>query len=388
MGFCYNQPIMFIYLHVPFCLSRCIYCDFYVTLHKHGGQERFVEAVCREIDARFSAMSPAQRDQPIQTLYVGGGTPSLLNARQYQRIIERLSAYASWAPDAEVTLEANPGASRSEMADDSARYLAVGFNRVSVGVQSFQDAELKKLSRIHTAADAERFIRHLRQAGWTNVSLDLMYAIPLQTQASWQDTLQRTLDLGVSHVSMYGLKIEEGTPLARLNLLPGGGYGVPDDEQNVALYQAGCEALQAGGLQRYEFSNFAREGYRSRHNLNYWDNGEYLALGPSAHGYWQGHRYENVRDLQAYIAHPTAARMTPCPVQEQLENALIFGLRKTEGISIEALERRYQIDFHQRYGHVLQRYSPLYLREEAGWLRLTEQAIPVSNMILAEFLED
>jgi oxygen-independent coproporphyrinogen-3 oxidase len=380
---------MYIYLHVPFCLSRCIYCDFYVVLERFGGQDAYVEAVCREIRQRFQGLDLRRWPKGIQTLYIGGGTPSLLPASAYATIFQTLNQYLPLAPDAEMTLEANPGANRSEMADDPAAYRALGFNRISVGVQSFQDAELKKLSRIHSAADAEAFIRLLQATGWENISLDLMYGLPLQTMESWQATLDKTIALNIQHVSMYGLKIEEGTPLETLSSLPGGrgGYTVPTDDVNVAMYFEGLHRLESAGFRRYEFSNLARPGFESRHNLNYWNNQEFMAFGVSAHGYWDGIRYESVRDLAAYLENPMAGTTHPCTEAERLENALIFGLRKAEGVNIADVESDFGISFGQRYGHILEKYRGDFLEIQGDYLRFLESAIPVSNAILAEFLE-
>ncbi|WMU93249.1 heme chaperone [Microcystis phage MaAM05] len=381
---------MFIYLHVPFCLSRCVYCDFYVVLDKYGGHEAYVDAVCREIDLRFATINPADFPQGIQTLYVGGGTPSLLDAAAYRRIFQKLNEYLPFAGQAEITLEANPGARRSEMADSPKAYLECGFNRVSVGVQTLNNSELKKLSRLHSAEEAEGFIRGLQRAGWANISLDLMYGIPLQTEASWRETLQRAIALNVQHISMYGLKVEENSPLETLTTLPlaKGSYPLPEEEAVVDMYFMGLSTLAQAGFCRYEFSNLAQPGFESRHNLNYWNNGDFLALGVAAHGYWQGQRYETVPDLQRYLNNPLAGTTQACPAQEQLENAIIFGLRKSEGIDTTALERTFGIDFRQRYAAVLKRYAGKTLIWEGHRLRLKESAIPLSNSILAEFLGD
>lgn len=391
---------MYIYLHVPFCVSRCIYCDFYVVLEKYGRQAAYVDAVCREIELRFAALDLSNFAEGIHTLYVGGGTPSLLKADDYARIFKTLNRYLPFARDAEITLEANPGAHRSEMASQPENYRAVGFNRISVGVQSFNDLELKKLSRLHTVAEATLFIASLQRAGWQNISMDLMYGLPLQTLDSWRKTLAQAIGAGVQHISMYGLKIEENTPLETLTALRASAkksgstgnqnslasYLLPEEDIVVDMYYAGLRLLQEAGFQRYEFSNLAKPGFQSLHNLNYWNNGDYLALGVSAHGYWKGSRYENVRDLSAYLSHPLAGVSTVCPLQERLENAIIFGLRKQEGIEIAALECEFEIDFQERYGAIIERYQERYLVLNQGRLFLTEAAIPLSNLILADFL--
>lgn len=381
---------MFIYLHIPFCVSHCIYCDFYVVLEKYGGKEAYVEAVCREIELRFEQIDLAQFPQGIQTLYVGGGTPSLLPADAYRRIFSALNQYLPFAPDAEITLEANPGATRSELADAPEAYRAVGFNRVSVGVQSFNDPELKKLSRLHTAEDAAQFIQRLQEAGWDNISLDLMYGIPCQSRESWRDTLEQAIRLQVQHISMYGLKVEENTPLEKLtrHAAARGAYPLPEEDDIVEMYHEGLQILGQAGFQRYEFSNLAQPGRESRHNLRYWDNREFLALGVAAHGYWNGIRYETIRDIEAYLQNPLAGEQFACPPEERLENAIIFGLRKAHGIHIPSLEQEFGIDFRQKYRDVLKKYVGEFLAWNGDQLQLSEAAIPLSNIILSEFMAE
>lgn len=389
---------MFIYLHVPFCQSHCHYCDFYVVLSKYGGQSAYIKAVQREIRERFSAYSPSGLS-PIQSLYVGGGTPSLLSAADYQAILETLAEFTPIALDAELTLEANPNALVSSFED----YRAVGFNRLSIGVQSLNDTELQKLSRIHTAKEAKQAIQTAKQAGFDNISIDLMYGIPGQTANSWQKTLEETLALEIQHVSMYGLKVEPGTGLDTLLNHPVASlmYALPDEDTTVAMYQQALDILGSSGFERYEFSNLAKQTelpgqYRSRHNLNYWHNGLYVAFGVAAHGYVanpnhqeQLLRYETIRDLAQYLENPLTAKTVICPLEEQLENALIFGLRKQEGVHIPTLEKRYGINFSARYGWILEKYVPLgLLLYQDVWLRFSDTAIPLSNEILAEFLSD
>lgn len=371
---------MYLYLHIPFCTSRCIYCDFYVVLEKYGGQTAYVDAVCREIQARLGPVA-SNHPMKLKSLYVGGGTPSLLRADDYGKILEALAPYAQPTPESELTLELNPNGVR----DTLTAYRAVGFNRVSVGVQSFQDEELKRLSRNHRSQEAIQCIQALQVAGFENISIDLMYGIPGQTRDSWRKTLEQTLALGVTHVSMYGLKVEPDTPLHRLIAYTP--YQLPDDEETVAMFFDARERLSSGGLAPYEFSNLARPGYESRHNLNYWNMGDFIALGASAHGYQQGVRYENPRDLAQYLSDPgKASQQETYTPAEQLENALMMGLRKAEGVDIQLLEARYGVDFNTRYGDVLSKYAPEgFFLYDGQTLRLADHAIPVSNSLIAEF---
>ncbi len=372
---------MFIYVHVPFCQSRCIYCDFYVVLEKYGGQDAFLKVLLQEAKQRLLPMQKNASKIPLNSLYIGGGTPSLLGSSSYKALGSEILKYTELQEGSELTIEANPGA----MKEDPEAYLDVGFNRISVGVQSFNDLELRRLSRIHNGEEAFQFIKKLQKAGFDNISIDLMYGLPEQTSESWQRTLDKTLELGISHISMYGLKVEEKTPLERLVTM--GAYPLPDEEAHVAMYFQGLEALKEGGFVQYEFSNLAQPGRESQHNLNYWNNGEYLALGPSAHGYLNESRYETVRDLKAWVENPLAGEFNPCSKEEQLENALIFGLRKMEGVDIADLEARYHIDFQKRYGAILTKYAPEnFFKIEEGRLKLSLSAIPVSNTLLAEFM--
>lgn len=372
---------MFIYIHIPFCLSHCIYCDFYVTLAKHGGQAAYVESLLREIEIRFERQPPS--GEAIQTVYFGGGTPSLLNAGDYVRIFDKLKTYADFAPDAEITLEANPNA----MAGDPESYLEAGFNRISVGVQSFVDLELKKLSRIHTAQEASDFIRHLQTSGYQNISLDLMYGIPLQTMASWRETFRETLSLGIQHISMYGLKVEETTPLHRLATFES--YRMPFEDETVEMYFEAVEAFEAAGFNAYEISNLAQPGLESRHNLNYWNNGYFYGFGAGAHGYVNELRTENIRDLASYLTHPiTGSSSATCSQKEKMENAIMLGLRKSEGINIEKISEEFGFDFLTRFGFILDKFKPLaFLKLEDNMLSLTREAIPISNSIMAEFID-
>lgn len=380
---------MYIYIHIPFCQSRCIYCDFYVELDKYGRQEAYVSALEREIRARFEHAS--EHLSPVESIYVGGGTPSLLKAKDYQYLFDVIGQYVPFYPDAEITMEANPMA----MVDEPESYLEDGyFNRLSIGIQSLDEDELKRLSRKHTARQAMDFVLRMQEAGFNNISIDLMYGIPGQTRKSWLNTLERASVLDIQHVSMYGLKVEENTPLDTLLKTPRamGRYELPKEDDAIEMYFKGIETLEVDGFGLYEFSNLAKPGCASRHNLNYWGNGFYWAFGASAHGYVPVPggipiRYENVRNLAQYIENPLNSQTQPCPEEEQLENAIIFGLRKADGINIQALEQQFGFNFFSRFGWIFEKYGDQELLIcHNGNVRLSRSAIPVSNMILADFL--
>lgn len=372
---------MFIYIHLPFCLSRCIYCDFYVEIKAGTGRRRtYLSALMDEIRLCLEK----QAHSPIETVYLGGGTPALFTASEIEEILSCLQLFAPLSSKTEITLEANPDRTASPLE----AYRELGINRLSIGVQSFQSHELKRLSRIHSGEQACRFVDKAHEAGFENISVDLMYGIPEQTMVSWLNTLNRTADLGIEHVSMYGLKLEEGTILARL--AAENRISLPEEDDTVDAYFQGVSFLESRGFRHYEMSNLAKPGVESRHNLNYWNNDSFWGFGVSAHGYVQGCRYENPRSLGQYLASPgRRTRLHQCSPQEQLENAFILGLRKREGVFIPALEEQYGFRFIQRYGKALERYFENgYLSLENGVLRLQLKAIPVSNEILALFIDE
>lgn len=375
-----------------------------VVLAKHGlkgkgeegqeGQEAYVTAIESEWRERVSAISPKQRAElgPLQGIYVGGGTPSLLPAAMYQRWFEMIAADWPLAPEAEITLEANPNA----WTDKPEAYLKAGFNRLSMGVQSLNDTELKALSRIHTADEAEATVWQCQQAGFSNISVDVMYGIPQQTEASWTDTLERLMSLPVQHISMYGLQVEEATPLHRLVHM--GAYPLPTEDEHVAMHVAGVQRLARDGFKQYEISNFAQKGYESRHNINYWRQGDYLALGPGAHGYVHPTRYANSRKLAAWIKDPCgSSESLSISDTERLENILIFGLRETAGVDGAQVHDQFGVDVFQHFESVI---TPLIQAGYLTWvsdkkkgagpkrLVLPPQYVPVSNSILAEFMAD
>ena len=329
-----------LYIHVPFCKSRCVYCDFYLELEKNGGISAYVDALNREIHARFSDLGSVILKKSLQTLYFGGGTPSLLKASQVGEILQGIQAFQSFSSDCEITFELNPDDAQSSLAD----YLEAGVNRFSVGVQSLNNDELKKLSRRHDAETAKARIHQIAQLmGETaNISVDLMYGIPTQSLASWQATVKSACDLPIQHISMYGLQLEAGTALETLAKKAPKHYPLPTDEEHVIFYEWAVDYLAEHGFHRYEASNFAKEGFESRHNLAYWQQKNVLAFGPSAHGYVHPTRYSVVSDLKAYTAFSQVAEITQEEAVsdvERFENLLIFGLRLSQaGVTASTLQ--------------------------------------------------
>ena len=362
-----------LYLHIPFCVRRCPYCDFFSTEGKRRSIPAYVRALARELEW----IGAAGGHPSVGSVFFGGGTPSLLDPRQAARILEEARRSFRIAPDAEITMEANPGTL------DRPRLRGLrtaGINRLSLGVQSLEDAELRMLGRIHSAADARRTIDDARRAGWTNVSLDLIFGLPGQSAAAWEHTLDGALALAPEHVSLYSLTLERGTRLARS--VRRGDLPAPEEDRAAEMYEHAEETLAAAGYRHYEISNWARDGerrgntpgaagdsrkakfpaYACRHNLRYWLNRPYLGLGAGAHGCADGRRYSNIRSVEKYVDRMRAGRCRKFPLSpaaargelrgrdEEMRETMWLGLRLTEsGVDRGDFSSRFGEDYYLRF---------------------------------------
>lgn len=324
-------PTWALYIHIPFCEHKCVYCDFYSVTQKEL-LNGFNQALLQEID-QYSH-NPPHGGFSISTLYLGGGTPSLMTPAHLQQILDAVAKNFSLCSDAEITLEANPGAMEIRHLAD---FYRLGINRLSLGVQSFHDQELHQLSRIHTAADATQAIRAARQARFDNLSLDLIFAIPGQTLASWQSTLTQAIAFQPEHLSCYSLTIEAATPLG--HAVQEGHVQPCDEELERELFILGQEKLQQAVYEHYEISNYCRPSFRSKHNQSYWQETPYLGLGPSAHSFDGHRRWWNIRDINRYLdalaqnQSVVAEAETLTPAQQMAESILL-GLRRVEGVDL------------------------------------------------------
>jgi len=321
------------YIHFPFCNSKCVYCDFYSIVQLEA-KPRYLNALRKEIKL-YQQSSPFAGAR-LSTLYLGGGTPSLLTAEELKQLLHWVSNGFSFAPDIEITCEANPGTLTSHRLTD---YQQAGVNRLSIGVQSFDDKELCTLTRIHSAREAEAAITKARAAGFANLGVDLIFGIPLQNLESWQFTLEKAVALSPQHISMYGLTIEQGTPLAQAKA--DGKVVKCDEELEREMYLLGKQVLESASYEHYEISNFALPGCRSRHNQKYWDGSPFLSFGPSAHSYDGNKRWWNKADVTAYCEQLEAGAL-PVEGSEILSNQqsklelIMLGLRRREGIDLAA----------------------------------------------------
>jgi oxygen-independent coproporphyrinogen-3 oxidase len=368
-----------IYVHWAFCPYVCPYCDFAKWAWDARAADRYVAALEAEIDA-----APSVRGA---TVFYGGGTPNAYPAAVLVRVAERLRARFDVRPEAEASIEINPDAGAP---GDLAALRRGGMNRLSIGVQSFVAAELQALGRRHTPADVAATIAAARAAGFDNVNLDLMFGVPHQTLASWGQSLDAAIGLGVEHVSTYGLTVEAGTPYERWQARDPGAF--PDDDRGADCYALAIERLTAAGYEQYEISNFARPGFRCAHNENYWRNGAYLGLGVGAASYRDGVRATHTRDLAAYEAAALAGRPIPGDAEElqgdeRTGEAIMLALRTSEGVDADAFRERYGVDVFTRYEREIAEFVDAGLLVAGdGRLRLTVRGRFVANDVCGAFL--
>jgi oxygen-independent coproporphyrinogen-3 oxidase len=356
-----TPPSLGIYLHIPFCRQRCDFCAFYLEIHRESRAERFVRSLIHEIG--LSAQEHLVTGRPVQSIYIGGGTPTVLAATQLLAILAEIRTHFALTADCEITVEAHPSTISEQ---DLVQLFQAGVTRMSFGAESMEDGDLARVGRPGAVRETVTAVTQARAAGFTNINLDLMYGLPGQSLESWRRTLTHCLALTPTHLSSYALTVEEDTRLAsniQLQRSP-----APDEGLQIEMDEVAQHLLRDAGYERYEVSNYAKPGYACRHNLLYWTNGEYLGLGPSAQSYLDGTRFGNVADVAAYDTSLAASRL---PIEdrirlsgmEQLRDAVIFGLRLIQGIPTSRLHQH-----AANYGHaaVAARLLEQQLIEEDG----------------------
>lgn len=375
-----------IYIHIPFCVRKCAYCDFLSGPQDEDTIQAYVEALTKEIHAREKCATEYQ----VSSVFLGGGTPSILNANQIQRIFESIKNTFAITEEAEITIEANPGTVTREKLET---YRACGINRISFGLQSTNNEELKLLGRIHTYEEFLESYQLARECGFDNINVDLISAIPKQTLTSWEETLQNVIELAPEHISAYSLIVEEGTPFAKVygEGCPGE-QDLPDEEEERRIYYRTEELLKKAGYYRYEISNYAKEGRECRHNLGYWERKEYLGIGLGAASLIDNTRYSNTADLAKYIKcakEPDKIKedIQVLSAKEQMEEFVFLGLRKMEGISEKEFKKSFGISIDEVYGIQLKKLiTEELLKRIDERIMLTRRGIDVSNYVFAEFL--
>ncbi|MBS4026827.1 MAG: radical SAM family heme chaperone HemW [Clostridia bacterium] len=374
-----------LYVHIPFCVSKCHYCDFYSEQIKVSNVNNFLKGLELEVKL-LGEMLVGETARPV-SVYLGGGTPSVLSVEQLRHLVKVLERAFDLSKAMELSVEINPG---SVTLDKLQAYQQLGINRLSVGVQSFKDDDLLTMGRKHRLDQVIELLEWINHLKFDNNSMDLIYGLPYQTLNKWEDNLNQAAKYHPRHISLYGLKLEEETHWGRLHQL--GELTVPDDEHQAEMYLLAVSKLEQAGYNRYEISNFAHQGYESRHNLLYWQNQTYLGLGPGASSHYLGKRWTNIADIDEYLAKLTAGKL-PIASGEELSPASIeaetifLGLRLAEGLKIEEINKKLQIDFLTKYQKQLGKYTAMDLLEIAdGRVKLSLRGVLLANEIFADFL--
>lgn len=394
-----NKEELSLYIHIPFCVRKCGYCDFLSAPADEKARDRYVQALLMEIE-RYRGTETA--DRKIKTLYIGGGTPSTLSVKQLECIMQKIKCTFNFHGDMETSMEMNPGTASKEKC--RALY-QMGINRLSIGLQSTNDMELKTLGRIHSYEDFLNTYTWCREAGFQNINVDLMAALPYQTVESYTTGLRKIIRLAPEHISAYSLILEEGTPFYQK--YNSGCYPLPDEEQERLMYRETEQILAQAGYERYEISNYAKKGYACRHNLVYWQGGDYLGLGLGSSSYMDDVRFHNTTDLDTYVNQCAYVEdREELSVQAKMEEFMFLGLRVIAGVSGTEFEKRFGKTMEDVYGDVLRKHEEEGLlqierkedRKEAAAaepargktniekVMLTTKGVDVSNYVFADFL--
>ncbi|SOC20796.1 oxygen-independent coproporphyrinogen-3 oxidase [Ureibacillus xyleni] len=374
-----------VYIHIPFCHQICNYCDFNKVFFKNQPVDEYIEAVGKEMQMVVHNM-PDQFDN-IETIFLGGGTPTALSAEQIKRLLDLIHKYIPTNRRIEFSSEANP----DELTIDKLKALYNGgVNRLSMGVQSFDEELLKKLGRTHSNEHVYETIEHAKSVGFQNISIDLMYGLPGQTMEQWEDTLNKALRLKLPHYSAYSLIVEPKTIFyiryakGKLNL--------PSEELEAEMYDLLMRKMEENGLKQYEISNFALDGYQSTHNKIYWDNDEYAGFGAGAHGYLKGERYSNYGPIKRYIdsvmnSGRPLLQTHKVSIEEMYEEQMFLGLRKNEGVSVKEFERKFGVHLKDLYGETIQQLEKdALLINDGHHVKLTRKGRFIGNEVFQQFL--
>lgn len=380
-----------LYIHIPFCERKCAYCDFLSAPADLPVRISYIKKLQEEI-AYFGSQ---YQEYEVSSIFFGGGTPTILEGYQLAAVLECVKTHFTVAADAEITVECNPGTLTAGKAE---KLVQAGFNRISMGLQSADDRELQLLGRIHNFSQFLESYDLARKAGFQNINIDLMSALPGQTVKSWQSTLQKVTALRPEHISAYSLIIEEGTPFyerfaedEQIREEGGHPHFLPEEDVERQMYELTESFLHARGYERYEISNYAKPGCECRHNCGYWTRKDYLGLGLGASSLVEHHRFQNTSDLTEYMEqeYPQHIHIEMLDKKAEMEEFMFLGLRLMAGISRQQFEQNFQVTLDSVYGEVLRELKTEHLIEEvAGWVRLTEHGIDVSNYVLSEFLID
>ena len=372
-----------IYLHIPYCLHKCGYCDF--NSHPENREEAnlYVDSLLKELKAYSSIL----RRYTVPTVYVGGGTPTILPPSQLKRILQTIFLNFNLTPDCEITIEANPATIKLETLQE---IRSAGYNRISIGVQSFDEKELQLLERVHSKEEIYLTLERARSARFENLSIDLMFALPGQATEKWQSHLSQAIAKNPDHLSTYNLTIEPATAFNKLQKK--GKISLPNEDIQFEMYETSIKSLENAGYRQYEISNFSKPGMESKHNINYWNNGEYIGIGAGASSYLKGERFKNTNLPRNYIR-DIRTKENAVETRERLEpihamgETLMLGLRLLKGVSIDAFENRFQVSFQQVYGKTIE---PLLQQKLITFNRnsiaLSKKGLFLADSVILKFL--
>jgi putative oxygen-independent coproporphyrinogen III oxidase len=365
-----------LYLHIPFCKRRCFYCDFAITTGGENLRQQYVDALCQEIALTVAQIPPVK---PLQTIFFGGGTPSLLSVSQVEQILETIAKYFAIATDAEISLEANAGTVSLESLQG---YRSLGINRISLGAQAFQQELLDVCGRGHSVAEIYEAVDAIKNAGFENFSLDLISGLPHQSMTDWQESMSKAIALQPTHLSIYDLTIEEGTAFGKR--YQAGDTPLPTEDHTVAMYLAAHELLPSEGYGHYEISNYAQSDYQAQHNLTYWHNQPFYGMGMGATSYINRQRIDRPRKMREYLdavsQWQTEGIEFTAPtidLTEELMDTLMQGLRLAEGLSLNALQETYGQEICDRVMQILDRY------QEKNWIKFVNQSDDIRIMLVS-----
>lgn len=376
-----------IYIHIPFCKKKCEYCDFISYSQKENFVEKYIDALIKSID--YSKKNMNMKCYKINTIYIGGGTPSFINSKYIVKILEKIREIFNVSENAEITIELNPGTVNEEKIID---YKNAGINRVSIGLQAVQDDLLKMLGRIHTYSEFENTYKLIQKAGFKNVNVDLMLGLPNQTIDNIEESVKKIISLNPNHISVYSLIVEEGTPIEKK--ITSGILSLPEEDLERKMYYKVKELLEKTGYNHYEISNFAKKGFESKHNMNCWNQEEYLGFGLASHSYFENKRYSNIENLDEYIKNIEENNFDKNIIVHEIQSEeakkkeyMLLGLRKIEGVSISKFEQKFRIHplFYFRF-EISKLEEEGLIEVDLDNIKLTQKGLDFANLVWEEFV--
>lgn len=374
-----------LYIHIPFCVSKCNYCDFNSFKMDKIAKDKYLRDLKKEMELYSKDL---KKESEITSIFLGGGTPSILNSNELKYIFENINLYFNVKKDSEITIECNPGTLTKEKLKTMKE---IGINRLSIGLQAVQDYHLKSIGRIHTYDEFERNYKDALEVGFNNINIDLMYALPNQTFEDWKESLEKIVSLNPSHISAYSLILEEGTKL--YDMYENNEFDVIDEDTDINMYNYTIDYLKSKGYNQYEISNYSKDKHECKHNILYWKCNHYIGLGPGASGYINDFRYNNVRPLKEYheklsLNEKPIESKENLTIDDKIQEKIFMGLRMNEGIKFKDFEKEFKINFKDRYRNEINKLKERKLiNEDISGIRLTQAGREISNSIFIEFID-